>query len=82
MGTLNKLLGEIPALLDIAIWWYRFTDLEAYFGGGQPTPEQLCRGFIDDFQLTDVEISALFITLDTIQLQRVASLDETSKRGN
>jgi hypothetical protein len=51
--------GERPRLLDTAIWWFRFTDLEGRFGN-EPTPERLVQTFIEDFNLTDVENSAFF----------------------
>jgi len=49
----------LPRLLDAAIWRFRFTDLADRFGG-QPTAEQLERGFVADIGLTDVEQKALF----------------------
>ena len=51
--------GEKPRLLDTAIWWFRFTDLEAHFGS-EPTSKQLTLAFVQELNLSDAEISALF----------------------
>lgn len=51
--------GEKPRLVDTAVWWFRFIDLEERFGGNL-SPEQLVQGFVDDLDLSDQEISALF----------------------
>jgi len=51
--------GERPALIDTAVWWYRFSDLEERFGQALDE-DDLIRGLIDDLGLTGTEIEALF----------------------
>lgn len=48
-----------PTLVDSAVWWYRYTELEERFGE-QPTAQDLVDGFAQDFDLTQPELSALF----------------------
>ncbi|HEY0770506.1 MAG TPA: hypothetical protein VGD31_09250 [Sphingobacteriaceae bacterium] len=64
-GATSNYSGEKPRLLDTAIWWFRSTNLEDRFGN-EPTVEQLQQGFIEDFGLTETEISALFAEGDSI----------------
>lgn len=64
-GTEN-FSGEKPRLLDSAIWWFRFADLAERFGY-EPTEEQLKQAFLDDFGLSDTEITALFTLDEDIQ---------------
>lgn len=56
--------GELPRLLDTAMWWFRFADLEARFGR-PPMPEEMAQAFIEDHDLTELEVSALFGPLGT-----------------
>lgn len=58
-NAIEHFSGEKPGLLDTAIWWFRFTDLEKIFGS-EPTADQLTKEFIKDFDLTEIEESALF----------------------
>lgn len=48
-----------PRLLDVAVWWFRFTDLEQRFGT-EPTAIELTEGVISDLALNSDEISGLF----------------------
>lgn len=58
--------GEKPRLLDTAVWWFRFTDLEERFNG-EPTAENLTEGFAAELDLNAVEIAACFMPLNTGQ---------------
>jgi hypothetical protein len=49
----------LPSLLDLAIWWHRFADLDEVFGH-EPTEGELVEATVRDFGLTEVEIEALF----------------------
>jgi hypothetical protein len=51
--------GNKPALVDVAIWWFRGTDLGSQFSG-EPTEHQLVASFVSELGLTDVEVSAFF----------------------
>nr|WP_240974891.1 AAA family ATPase [Arthrobacter sp. SF27] len=52
--------GELPRLSDAATWWFRFTDLEPRFGS-EPSFEKLTDGFKQDFGLTGLEATTLFV---------------------
>jgi hypothetical protein len=58
-NTSDSFSSRKPHLLDAAIWWFRFIDLETRFRN-EPAPEQLIRAYIEEIGLTDTEISALF----------------------
>jgi hypothetical protein len=51
--------GDKPRLLDVAVWWFRSTDLEKRFGES-PSPQQLIDAFTKDLDLTEVEVAAFF----------------------
>lgn len=51
--------GEKPRLLDTAIWWFRFTELNARFGK-EPAAQELIDAMISDLGLNEVERQALF----------------------
>jgi hypothetical protein len=57
--------GPKPRLLDAAVWYFRFHDLEDRFGS-TPTEEQIVRGFVQDLGLTDAEVQALFESHDQV----------------
>jgi hypothetical protein len=79
-GAKEHFSGEKPRLLDTAMWWFRFADVEARFSG-EPTPEQLVQAFIEDLNLTDVEISALFEQVETGDiLPELSSADDPEHR--
>jgi hypothetical protein len=71
-GAAEHFSGEKPRLLDTAIWWFRFTDLQSRFGG-EPTSEQLAQAFIEDLSLSDVEISALFLKKADVSAEQLTS---------
>ena len=50
---------EKPDLVDAAIWWFRFADLAQRFQH-EPSEDELQAAFIDDLDLTDREINAVF----------------------
>ena len=58
-GAQDHFSGEKARLLDTAIWWLRFTDLEQRFGS-EPQPDELTAALITDLDLTTTEISAFF----------------------
>ncbi len=58
-GAQNNFSGEKPGLLDTAVWWLRFTNLEEIFGAN-PSDADLVKFFVDQFALTKTEIDALF----------------------
>lgn len=51
--------GELPRLSDLATWWFRFTDLEPRFGS-EPSFASLARAFVDDFDISETNVSNLF----------------------
>ncbi len=53
--------GQRPRLLDMAIWWFRFTDLAQHFQT-DVTPETLISAVITDFALNEEEIAGIFST--------------------
>lgn len=53
--------GHRPHLLDLAVWWFRFADLEPRLGGA-PTPAILMDAVTADLGLSSIEIQALFET--------------------
>ncbi len=53
--------GQRPRLLDLAIWWFRFTDLEGHFQTEVMT-ETLINAVIADFALNEEEIAGIFST--------------------
>lgn len=57
---LKNINGNKPSVIDAAVWWYRFTDLEEVFKG-EPTSAELSNLFILDVGINDVELSALFL---------------------
>lgn len=61
--------GKRPTLIDTAVWWYRFQDLEERFGQ-DPNEDDLIHGLIEDLGLTEIEIEALFerATAEDIEL--------------
>jgi hypothetical protein len=64
LGALLLKAGrQLPALTDAAIWYHRADDLEARFGAVADTAqldERLRDSFIEELDLTDEEIAALF----------------------
>lgn len=60
----NAANGPLPSLLDLAIWWHRFTDVEAEFGH-EPTAAELIERTVAAFGFSDLEVAALFITPGT-----------------
>ncbi|WP_028047626.1 hypothetical protein [Cellulomonas sp. URHE0023] len=50
----------LPRLIDCAVWWFRFADLDAKFGVSEPSDERLVDQFVADLGLNDVEIRTLF----------------------
>lgn len=48
-----------PALLDLAIWLYRFSDLEELTGSGNPSEQFLCEMATKNLGLTQDEITTL-----------------------
>lgn len=50
----------LPRLVDAAIWWFRFSDLEDRLGTGEPDEAALAHAFVDDLGLTAVELNTLF----------------------
>lgn len=52
--------AELPRLSDAAVWWFRFEDLQQRFGT-ELDLESIVNGFLEDCQLSVVEISALFV---------------------
>lgn len=74
-GAAEHFSGEKPLLLDTAVWWFRFTDLEAYFGG-EPTSKQLTQAFTSELNLNDVEIAALFLETADAQTEQLMSENE------
>ncbi|MEV4838624.1 hypothetical protein AB0K05_29265 [Nonomuraea sp. NPDC049486] len=64
----NNFSGHRPHLLDLAIWWFRSTDLEPRMGGA-PSPAKLMEAVTDDLRLSAIEVEALFETdLDDLAL--------------
>lgn len=53
--------GQRPRLLDLAIWWFRFTDLAQRFQT-EVTAETLTGAVIADFALNEEEIAGIFST--------------------
>lgn len=58
-GANHDFSGEKPLLADVAVWWFRSTDVEARFGT-QPDAAELDEAFIQDLGLSDVEVQAFF----------------------
>lgn len=55
--------GEKPRLLDAAVWWFRFTELEEILdekADEASMEDELVRTFITNLGLSDIEIAALF----------------------
>jgi len=61
-GEKKILVGKKPSIIDAAVWWFRFTDLESVFTA-EPSGEQLAEQFIGDIGINDVELSALFLPI-------------------
>ncbi len=59
-GAVDHFSGNKPRLLDTAVWWFRFHDLQARFGD-EPSDAQLMEAFSEDVDLTADERSALFM---------------------
>jgi hypothetical protein len=79
-GAQKDFSGEKPRLLDTAVWWFRFTDLEERFGN-EPLPAQLVQAFIEDFDFTATEIAALFEPMGTENiLPGLTSVDDAEHR--
>lgn len=58
-----KANGELPTVLDSAIWFYRAADLEEAFGATTDVAalrENLCGGFIHELGLTIEELNVIF----------------------
>lgn len=51
--------AELPRLTDVAVWWYRFTDLEQRFGS-EIEMTTVVDTFVNESQLNAIEVSALF----------------------
>jgi hypothetical protein len=59
-GAQRNFSGELPRLSDVAAWWFRFTDLEPRFGS-ELSFEKFTSGFKEDFGLTELVITTLFV---------------------
>ena len=57
--------GTMPTLLDAALWWHRFADLDAQFGHA-PTQKEITDAFAGALDLNAAELSGLFVGL-TVQ---------------
>ncbi|MDA0631902.1 hypothetical protein OUY22_00610 [Nonomuraea sp. MCN248] len=53
--------GHRPHLFDLAVWWFRFANLELRLGS-TPSPAMLMDGVTTDLRLSTIEIEALFET--------------------
>jgi hypothetical protein len=73
-GAKTGVSVNLPRLLDAAIWWFRFIDLEDRFGA-QPTVEQLERAFMKDLGLTETEQMSLFSNISHTLLDTGESTD-------
>ncbi|WP_125214130.1 hypothetical protein [Streptomyces griseofuscus] len=73
----SKNSGQPPSILDTAIWWFRFTDLEQRFQH-EPSENELIAATVTDLGLTGVEISALFSLPDLSLTSRDSYSDEVS----
>jgi hypothetical protein len=73
----SKNSGQLPSILDAAIWWFRFTDLQDRFQH-EPSESELIAATVTDLGLTGVEISALFSLPDLALTSREAYSDEVS----
>lgn len=59
-GVSDSGVNEKPNIIDAAIWWFRFSDLESKLTTTSPTDKDLVKGFIEDTGLSDEEIAGLF----------------------
>lgn len=73
-GAQKHFSGKKPLLVDAAIWWFRFSDLEERFRE-EPTEEQLATGFIEDVGLTETELSAFFLPINTAETETQPDLE-------
>lgn len=58
-GATHDFSGNKPLLTDVAVWWFRSTDIEPRFGT-QPDATMLGEAFIQDLGLSDAEVQAFF----------------------
>ena len=59
LSTVQQGGAELPRLLDAAVWWYRFADLEQLFGSDIEMTT-VVDAFVKECQLNAVEVSTLF----------------------
>ncbi|MEU9397353.1 hypothetical protein AB0D86_46140 [Streptomyces sp. NPDC048324] len=69
--------GERPRILDTAMWWFRFTDLEERFQH-EPTEEELINAAIADLGLNDAELHALFTASNENLLDLASQVESTT----
>lgn len=51
--------GQLPGILDTAVWWFRFTDLQKRFQH-EPSEDELIEAAVSDLGLTSIEIDTMF----------------------
>ncbi|UGY92791.1 hypothetical protein [Streptomyces gobiensis] len=76
-GAQGNFSGERPRILDTAIWWFRFTDLEERFQR-EPTEEELIDAAITDLGLNDAELDALFTARNENLLDLASQVESTT----
>ncbi len=62
-GLILKTNGDLPSILDSAVWYYRATNLEDAYGDVADTTslrDRLCEGFVSALGLTEEELVVLF----------------------
>ncbi len=60
-GEARNSVAKKPSVVDAAIWWLRFRDLENVFKG-EPTSAEMTNLFIYEIGINEFELSALFLT--------------------